>query len=184
MPAALIMAMSKAIVLTSIEAKESPELLAEKLNRTIFSVMKRRRLLGLGLGWVNSRTHKIQYFHFGHTFPIIQRISGEMEFISATGFPLGSKSTKVLKPVEISLYPGDRIIFFTDGLVESFSDRNDIDCFQLFAKHIRSLPKQAPAQSCQAIIDQHPFFKTGLPQPDDFTVLILERNEKRTGMVK
>lgn len=179
-PAALIMAMSKAIVLTSIEANESPELLAEKLNRTIFSVMKRRRLLGLGLGWVNSRTHKIQYFHFGHTFPIIQRISGEMEFISATGFPLGSKSTKVLKPVEISLYPGDRIIFFTDGLVESFSDRNDIDCFQLFAKHISSLPKQAPAQSCQAIIDQHPFFKTGLPQPDDFTVLILERNEKRT----
>ncbi|MFZ2961406.1 MAG: SpoIIE family protein phosphatase [Candidatus Ozemobacteraceae bacterium] len=175
-PAALVMAMSKAIVTTYSRTSISPEKLLEKLNQAIFSVMRGKRLITMGLVWVRLSDNQIRYFHHGHTFPIIWKPSGTVEFIKGKGFPIGVPVKSSTPPQLLTLQPGERLVLYTDGLVESLETQSDCDSFALFARYLQSHHRPDLESTCNAIMNEHPFFATGLPQPDDFTVVILERS--------
>lgn len=179
-PAALIMAMSKAIILTSTASHETPEEMLSKLNRAIHSVMKGRRLMSMGVAWVRPFDHQIDYVHLGHTFPIIWRATGAIEFVTGTGMPVGTPATLRIKRIPINLNPGDRLVFYTDGLVESLVESSKEDAFGLFGKFLAQQPALPLIETCEGVIRNHPFFATGAPQPDDFTVVMLERGRSTT----
>ncbi|MFZ2961408.1 MAG: SpoIIE family protein phosphatase [Candidatus Ozemobacteraceae bacterium] len=175
-PAALIMAMSKAIVTTFACEGAPPNILLERLHTTINSVMHGKRLMTMGLIWVNTVENVISYFHHGHTFPLIQRPSGVSEYLRATGMPLGTSAKARVKAETISLQKGERLILYTDGLVESLSSEDNDDEYIAFQKYVTGQTWLPPNQACAGILENHPFFKTGASQPDDFTVVVLERS--------
>ncbi|HEV3439057.1 MAG TPA: SpoIIE family protein phosphatase [Gemmata sp.] len=73
---------------------------------------------------LNRRTRILTYANAGHPYPI-RRIAGtgQSQPLSAQGFMLGIMPGEVYREKTIQLTEGDRICFYTDGLIET---RNEI----------------------------------------------------------
>ncbi len=73
---------------------------------------------------LNRRTRILTYANAGHPYPI-RRIAGtgQSQPLSAQGFMLGIMPGEVYREKTIQLTEGDRLCFYTDGLIET---RNEI----------------------------------------------------------
>lgn len=173
-PAALVMAMAKTVVTQLRHETSDPEVIFEKLNRVLFETMKRRRLMTLSALWIDTTTHQARLFNFGHTDPLWRHGNDGSETLVARGRPLGFAVPLKGTPVNLAMAPGDRLIFFTDGLAESLAEESN-DAFRDLAVYLSGRPSLPIEDACRDILDEHPFVRSGRPQPDDFTVLIVER---------
>lgn len=177
-PSALGMAMSKALirVLSSLEFPD--QVILENLNRVLFETFREKReplLMTLSVLFLDTQSNSGTFFSCGHPFPYRRSGSGEIIQMEGIGKPMGTKAVFSARPIPISMNPGDRIVLYSDGLVESLIDDWKVDAFQLFQEHIARFLHLPIDQACRGILDGHPFFQKKKPQPDDFTVLILER---------
>ena len=75
----------------------------------------------------------------------------------------------------VPLNPGERLLMYTDGLVESLDPVPDLLPQAVFQRFIETIEPGSPGETCEAILRDHPFFRGNAPQPDDFTVVMLER---------
>ncbi|RCK81619.1 MAG: Serine phosphatase RsbU, regulator of sigma subunit [Candidatus Ozemobacter sibiricus] len=175
-PAALVMAMAKAAVLQTIALPEpSGKAVLETLNRTLFLGLNRKRLMTAAVLWVDTQTHQIEFWNGGHPFPIKRTSDGRMQMIEAGGSPLGLRLKILLSPGRTTLEPGERIFLYTDGPVEALVEqppRTNFDAFQDFVASRPPLPLELAAND---ILDHHPHVLSEQPLPDDFTIVILER---------
>jgi len=174
--AALVMAMARALVARHGREAVDPAAVLAELNHVIHVTVKRkRRLMTCAAIWIDTTTHEGLYFGFGHPYPFLRRAGEErLATLEATGFPLGATARFQADPVRFSLAPGDRLILFTDGLTESLA-RDGSDGFEELRRHVASRPALPLEQACEDLLDTHPAMFTGRPQPDDFTVLLIER---------
>ncbi|MBI3038611.1 serine/threonine-protein phosphatase, partial [bacterium] len=183
-PAALIMAMSKSVVGTIARFNLTAQQILENLNQTIFEnfVQKKLRLLmTLGAVFIDTDSHEAILYNFGHPFPFKKNSAGEIQMIMPSGGPLGSRGKLIGTPMPIKLEKGERLFFYTDGLVESLSmveslgmDRQT-NYFKIFENYLNQFKDFPIQEACRQILKQHPFFEIQKPQPDDFTIVIVER---------
>jgi hypothetical protein len=174
-PAALVMTMAKSIINGAAELFDTPELLAQRLNHVIFTSMKKSLLMSGVLFWADTVTEEAKVLNFGHPYPIRFSPTSGYEFISLPGsspFGLLPKIRISVKP--FSFNPGDRLMLYTDGLIESISQAQDRDYFAEFAKFASQRMEPSLETTCQRVLHEHPFFRTNDPQPDDFTLVVLE----------
>jgi len=97
-----------------------------------------------------------------------------MKMLESMGFPLGATAVFRTKPVMFALQPGDRLFLYTDGLAESLAGEGSDGFTQLMA-YVGSRPVIPLVQACDDLLDAHPHTLAGKAQPDDFTVVIIER---------
>lgn len=174
--AALAMAIGKATFMMSLQQKLLPEQLIEAINSVLFSSLRRKLMMTAAILWLDTQTDEFDYYNCGHTYPYLLKQNGEITQLSASGLFLGTKATyKTGKPFNSSFDKGDKLLFYTDGLIESISVDHEKDSFRIFQDYLKSRPALRIKDACRDIIDNHPFFSTGQPQPDDFTVLMVER---------
>jgi serine phosphatase RsbU (regulator of sigma subunit) len=121
-PAALLMAMAKASVLMSEDQKEKPAEMLTYLHKVILSVKSKtiKRMMTCQYFHIDSETGAFTYANAGHCFPIIIRNYGsETEFIKLVGTPLGITKRPRYKEDSEVLKPGDIMLLYTDGIIES-----------------------------------------------------------------
>jgi serine phosphatase RsbU (regulator of sigma subunit) len=71
-------------------------------------------------GVLNRRTRVLTYSNAGHPYPLrfVPR-TGEVQSLSAQGFMLGIIPDEQYRERSVQLEPGDRLCFYTDGLIEA-----------------------------------------------------------------
>jgi serine phosphatase RsbU (regulator of sigma subunit) len=74
---------------------------------------------------------------------------------------------------EIELAPGDRLVLYTDGLVEVFNNRNDMLGVEGLADLVRQSAKRELPEMRQAILDGVATWRHG-PLVDDVSLVIVE----------
>jgi serine phosphatase RsbU (regulator of sigma subunit) len=119
--AALLVSMAKAVVVNFAE-KLSLEELINKLNEIFLHLKNQKwiRMMTAQCLSINDKTGAIELVNAGHCFPIkISNKGKEIDLIKAYGLPLGTKGKFPRKPVSLKLAPGDTIILYTDGFIES-----------------------------------------------------------------
>jgi sigma-B regulation protein RsbU (phosphoserine phosphatase) len=90
-----------------------------------------RRLQGLAderfvtafYGVLDRRTGEFAYANAGHPYPFRRSATGAVQPLGARGFLLGIMPDEIYEERSARLEPGDRLCFYTDGLVEA---RNEI----------------------------------------------------------
>jgi phosphoserine phosphatase RsbU/P len=86
--------------------------------------MAEERFVTAFYGILNRRTRMLTFANAGHPYPMrYSPRTGTVQPIAAQGFLLGIMADEVYRERTIELEPGDRLCFFTDGLVET---RNEI----------------------------------------------------------
>ena len=117
----------------------------------------------------------LTYANAGHPFPLLRVGStGNVQPLSATGFMLGIVPGEQYREKTVQLAPGDRLCFFTDGLLEA---RNEIGETFGTDRLMRCLLNHGNG-SAQAVTSQvlacQQSFRGTQPLGDDVTLVVAE----------
>lgn len=78
-------------------------------------------------GVINRKTLECTVSRAGHPLPLLLRHTGEPEWLNPEGAMLGIIEDEVFEDQTIQLYPGDRLMFYSDGFELSFPDGDGND---------------------------------------------------------
>ncbi|MGC5290277.1 SpoIIE family protein phosphatase [Micromonospora sp. DT231] len=120
----------------------------------------------------NPRTGRLRYASAGHPSPLLVR-AGEVSFLHdrALGPPVGAIPGATYEAVEGELAPGDRLVLYTDGLIEDRQLGIDAALAQL------CVDAATPSEHVADLIDAVVARVDGRPRRDDVAVLALEAAE-------
>lgn len=173
-PAALSMAMARAVVIN--EQKQG--LAVEKLMSQLNSVFNALRAQGVKdfmtaiCAEFNSRTGEVLIMNYGHCYPLI--ITGadrlpEMQK-EVKGLPPGFAGKNANKVFRLNLMPGQSLMLFTDGLIEFTDSAGAIAGFDGLLNIVKESFSEDPAEHLAVIRER---VKLVSPQlEDDRTVMI------------
>jgi sigma-B regulation protein RsbU (phosphoserine phosphatase) len=172
-PAALLMATLQASLRTIAGEGASLSDLVMRLNRYACAhSMDGRRFTTALLAEYDPATRRLSYVNAGHNAPILRRVNGDMEKLDVGGVPLGIESAAPYESSAKDLYPGDALIFFTDGVVEAFDENGAEFGNERWLAAIRAIPVVTAQESLQFLMTSVDAFVGATRQSDDITCMI------------
>ena len=127
------------------------------------------------MGFLNLETGQLKYANAGHNRPLIRRKDGNFEYLQGpAGFVLAGMEGITYKEQSITLYPGDEIFLYTDGVVEATNVDKKLygdDRLEICANKSIGLDSK---QLCEKIKEDVDKFYEGADQFDDITELSLQ----------
>jgi len=124
MPAALLMSTLQAALQPLIAQKLPPSELCHRLNRILCELMPVGKFISFFYGVLDSQENRLAYCNAGHNPPLLIRADGASLELDAQGAVLGQFPEWQYRQSELQMGSGDRLLLFTDGLVEAV-DRNE-----------------------------------------------------------
>ena len=119
LPAALLMSSLQAALKPLLWQRLPPRELCSRLNRILCDITPVGKFTSFFYAVLDSREHRLTYCNAGHNPPILIRAGGAAIELNAAGAVLGQFPDWVYEQSELELRPGDRLVLFTDGLVEA-----------------------------------------------------------------
>jgi sigma-B regulation protein RsbU (phosphoserine phosphatase) len=93
--------------------------LLSQLNRKFLDWANSDRYSTLAFAAVDRRAGAAQISVAGHPRPAIIRADGTVEYVGDGGYPIGMLVGASYASTQVVLGPGDRLVLFTDGFLES-----------------------------------------------------------------
>lgn len=112
----------------------------------------------------------------GQTQPILLSArAGEASLVETEGdtFPLGILDEANYQETTLQLEPGDKVVFYTDGIVEAMNEQEEIFGFERLMEVTQSSRSMSADSLLKEIIKRVNEFAGGAVQHDDITVIVL-----------
>ena len=173
--ASMMTTAAKSVVLLDIEKENfSVKDLFLDINSTILKMAKRKMMTTVA-GTVDFENNKIEIYSAGH-LPGVLKTKRGVEEIEIKGLPLGaSKRFKLQESREIPIPDKGKIVFYSDGAVESLNWQNEELGFDDFLEIIDKVPLDAtPEETIDQIFKGIYAHTAGRENQDDLTLLVLE----------
>jgi sigma-B regulation protein RsbU (phosphoserine phosphatase) len=123
-PAALVASMVKVAFQMQTGHWDTPERVLEGMNK-ILSHRLERQFVTAGYAFIDIATGKLRYGGAGHPPTYILSPGGEIRELFAKGLMLGPFPEAKYAGMAQDLSPGDRILMYTDGIVEAFNRQDE-----------------------------------------------------------
>jgi sigma-B regulation protein RsbU (phosphoserine phosphatase) len=124
MPAALLMSSLQAALRPLMYHTRSPRELCRRLNRILCEIAPVGKFISFFYAVLDSDGNRLTYCNAGHNPPVLVRANGAACELNAAGAVLGQFPDWVYGQSDVQMCPGDRLVMFTDGLVEA-CDQDD-----------------------------------------------------------
>jgi sigma-B regulation protein RsbU (phosphoserine phosphatase) len=173
--AALYMAVTRALFLAKAAEYRSPRDAAFQIHDLLMTSSDSDLFVTVFYGIVNRATRKMRYVRAGHDLPIHYRPqTGQLSLLQAPGRFLGCLDGLVLEEAAFQLVPGDVLVCYSDGLTDAES--SDGICYGLerLKAVVASVPDQPAQATAETIMADVEAFRSGAPQPDDLTLLVMK----------
>ena len=128
------------------------------------------------MGEVDLATRTFQLSNCGSPYPCHYRaVTQTVAELQMDAYPLGIRPGVVYETMEVQLEPGDRIVFYSDGLAEAASPEGDFFGFERIAETIREgCAEGLSAQNLMhRVFGEVQAFCGDVPQEDDQTLIVL-----------
>ena len=173
-PAALFMMTSKTMIKDYALTQGSTSEIFTAVNARLCGNNEAGMFATSWIGILDTRTMTLQYTNAGHNYPMIQRKGQPCEEIKVNhGLFLGGVEFTRYRQDEIKLEPGDRLLLFTDGVVEAHDRGRNLygsERLQQVLDGARDCPGE---EVLDRIFEDVNLYATGVPQFDDITMVIL-----------
>ena len=174
-PAALFMALTRTLVRAAVIEAVTPAEALRRVNELLVPDTQQGMFVTAVYSVLDMNTGELTYVNAGHNPPLWVRSDGSIESLTRTGVALGAAEGMTYTQRVIPLSKDDCVLFFTDGLTESYNIDGDFygeDRLQeaLKANHCSSAHELIDVVE-KSLID----FVQDMPPADDLTMLVLRR---------
>jgi len=178
-PAAFHMTLTKGFLKSQAKLNLSPRGLLIHLNELFWENVKRGTFISMIYGMIDVEKRKFTFARAGHNPLLIKKMKDqELQAVCPNGLALGLTAGKIfednIEEFELTLNPGDVMMFYTDG----FSEAMNPDKAEFGEKKLEELLSEIGQFSAQKILDHIAknvtSFVEGAPQHDDMTMIIVK----------
>ena len=174
-PAALLMALSLAMLRTLVDEKLEPAELMTRLNVQVCRQAPRTRFITLFYGVFDPRTGALAYVSAGHTPPLLLRRVGSCERLTDGGIALGMFDHSTYTAGHATLEFDDLVGIYSDGITEAENPAGtpfDEAGLEGALKSSRMLATSAIPAAILRSVEQ---YTADTRLADDLTILVLRR---------
>ena len=161
---------------TEMKYGHSLEDLFANLNATLYASLERRTYVCFAMGEIDLSTYTLHLSDCGLPYPCHFKASDQtVAELPVNAFPLGIRPDTTYESIEIQLEPDDRVLFFSDGLVEAANPQREIFGFERVVETIRQgcVDGLSAEALKQHIYDAVKTFSGDAPQEDDQTLVVV-----------
>jgi serine phosphatase RsbU (regulator of sigma subunit) len=117
-PAAFISVIAKTCVHTRLSTTKSPAVLLSAMNELLHGWVEPEHFISMFVAAVDRRTLRMTYARAGHPLPLLLSANGTCRELDAGGIMIGVLPDPEYREQSVQLRPGDKVLFYTDGLPE------------------------------------------------------------------
>jgi len=175
----IVMAMAKAALLVQVDYDSSPRAVLDVLNDVVMKTAPKRILMTFFFGVLDPRTQTLRFSSAGHLDPYVYRAgSGKLESLSSWGFPLGVKRRDPFKEHSVEFASGDRLILYSDGLIEAVDDDGEPFGFDRFERTLLECGHTNADEIKKTLLGTIRKFTRNRPPDDDQTLVVVSFDEE------
>lgn len=179
-PAALLVSTLASAIHLQIEDARTPAELVSRVHRHLCRFSRARKFATLFLGIFHTRTGDLQYVSAGHNPALLARAGGELEWLPATGRPIGIFWDSSWSEARTHLAVGDRLCVYTDGITEAQNPMQEEFGTERLAAYFSRVTGMAVKEAASRLFGEVLLFAGEAAQYDDQTLLLLAREEPET----
>lgn len=126
-PAGLIMTMTRGMLRAEVLNGNSPAKVLEHLNQVVYPDLENsHRFVTLFYSEYNPTTRILSYSNAAHHPPLLwQAAHNTIKQLDTLGMLIGLEAEAEYGEAQVQLYPGDTIIYFTDGFTDAANQQGD-----------------------------------------------------------
>jgi serine phosphatase RsbU (regulator of sigma subunit) len=117
-PAALVMTATRTMLRTAAQETASPGWVCARVNELLYAEIPSKMFVTCFYAMLDPTSGLMRFANAGHDLPYLHHVGGVSE-LRATGMPLGLMSGSFYDEHEVTIAPGESLLFYTDGLVEA-----------------------------------------------------------------
>ncbi|OCR01372.1 guanylate cyclase [Oscillatoriales cyanobacterium USR001] len=177
-PAGLIMTMTRGMLRAEVLNRHSPSRILQHLNRVMYADLDNsHRFVTLFYSEYDPKTHVLSYSNAAHNPPLLwQSATNSLKRLDTLGMLIGLDADSQYSEAQVQLFPGDTIIYYTDGFTDAANQKGD-----RFDEENLSAAFQWACQNyqdSQAILDYlfdrvQQFIGVGNRHGDDITLVVM-----------
>ena len=173
-PAALLTSMLQASLRTQALSTLPVSEIMANINRLVCRSAAPGQFATFFLARLEPSPLRVTCVNAGHNYPVVFRRNGDRELLVKGGLVVGMLEEAVFEEETVELHPGDRLVFYTDGVSEA--ERADREQFGEERLHalVQGLPPDlSAADITERILAGVRVFLAGREAGDDITLLVL-----------
>ncbi len=171
-PAALVMMATRTMLRTAAQEKASPAEVLVRVNDLLFADIPAGMFATCFYALLDPKSGQLRYANAGHEPPFRQHVGSATE-LWATGMPLGMMPGTCYEEHEATLTPGERLLFYSDGLVEAHNARQEMFGFPRL-KALLEEHSDGASLIAMLLDELKRFTGEGWEQEDDVTLVTLQ----------
>ena len=147
-----------------------------RANRRIKQDIKSGMFVALLYAVLDAEGGNIELCSAGQTQPILLPTkTHEPVLVETVGdtFPLGILDEANYEETQLEIAPGDKIVFYTDGIVEAMNKKQEMYGFERLHEAVKSSTAKTAETLMQDIIEDVSIFTGNVPQHDDLTIIVV-----------
>ena len=182
-PAAMFMMTAKTIIKDLAERGLAVNEIFTQANEKLCENNESGMFVTAWMGILDLTTGHVAFANAGHNPPLLKRSDGTFEYLKTrAGFVLAGMEGIRYRAGELTLYPGDRLFLYTDGVPEATNTDTKLygeDRLLTFMNQNMSVKATELLPALKRNIDE---FVGEAPQFDDITMLMLDYKPKKGGV--
>ena len=180
-PAALFMVIAKTLIKNHAQAGMSPKQVFEAVNDQLCENNEAGMFVTAFMGVLDVTDGSFTYVNAGHNPPLLSTGGAPYDWLkSKRGFVLAGMEHMKYSQQQITLFPGDSLLLYTDGVTEALNPREELYSEARLKAFVNSgrLDGYTLEKQLHLLRQELAVFADGAQQADDITMLILRLNEK------
>jgi serine phosphatase RsbU (regulator of sigma subunit) len=173
---ALVMSASRSVFRMLSEEELTVGEIMNRANRRTKKDIKSGMFVALLYAVIDARDQILSLSSAGQTQPIyLSAETGEAKLVETEGdtFPLGILDDAEYEETRIQLAPGDKVVFYTDGIVEAMNEQEELYGFDRLLETVQEARSMGAESLLKEVVDKVNEFAGGAAQHDDLTVIVL-----------
>ena len=177
-PAALFMALSRTVLRSVGFSRLSAEETLLRANELICNDSSTDLFVTVFYAIWQPQSSRLLYCNGGHNPPLLLKATGEVEQIGRYGIALGILHPIPLEQHQLSLHPGDVVLFYTDGLTEAMNEKEEQFGLARLVELLQQLGDRTPQLIIETIRRAVAAFAGSAPASDDLTMIAIQVNNE------
>jgi serine phosphatase RsbU (regulator of sigma subunit)/putative methionine-R-sulfoxide reductase with GAF domain len=174
-PAALFMALTRTLVRAAVIETTSPAEALKRVNDLLIPDTKQGMFVTAVYAVLDMNKGALTYVNAGHNPPLWVKHDGTIISLTRTGVALGAAEDARIDEQTIVIEPEDHILFYTDGLTESYNNDGNFFGETGLIEALKSSHCSSAHELIDVVEKSLLDFVQDMPPADDLTMLALRR---------